>query len=106
MNRGRHKKIYPKEIYKLRNIKAFTNVFTPENAKALLYNIKEQNPDGKIDILAWEKSPNNTTAGQGFRWYESKEGHFYWQALISKYIQYTRPKYEITNEGIKISNQK
>lgn len=52
MNRSRHKKIYPKEIYKLRNIKAFTKVFTPENAKALINNIKIQNINGEIDILA------------------------------------------------------
>ena len=92
MNRGRHKKIYPKEIYKLDNIKAFTKVFTPKQAKALINNIKEQSPDGKINILAWENDPFSTTNKKGFIWYTSPEGENYWANLIRKYVKYKNYK--------------
>lgn len=73
MNQGRHKKIYPKEIYKLRNI-------------------KEQSPDGKIDILAWENDPTSTANKKGFVWHNSPEGDCYWRSPIGIYIKYKKYK--------------
>lgn len=105
MNRGRHKKQYPKEVNDLLYKKEFKQIFTPEESRALLNNIQQNTyPGYQISLRDWEENPKSATQNIGFLWIATKEGYTFWRNKIHAFTNLIIKNK--LDERIKISNQK